>query len=188
MESIVQADQQLFLYLNSFHSTFWDPVMIFVSGKISWLPFYLTLIWFLIKERKRKIWVSLLIIALMVVATDQVSVLVKDTVQRLRPCHDESLKHLLNLVKGCGGKYGFVSSHAANSFGVAMFFTLFFRKHWWAGILLMIWALLVSYSRIYLGVHFPGDILGGAILGVITGLVFYGIDMWLLQTIYHRAP
>lgn len=188
MDSLIQADQQFFLYLNSFHSSFWDPVMVFVSGKISWLPFYLVLIWFLIKERKKKIWVSLLIIALMVIATDQVSVLVKDTVQRLRPCHDEAIKPLLHLVKGCGGKYGFVSSHAANSFGVATFFTIFFRKHRWAGILLMIWAMLVSYSRIYLGVHYPGDILGGALLGTIFGLLFYSLDKLLLLKIYHRNP
>ena len=187
MESLVQADQSFFLTLNSFHSSFWDPIMIFISGKISWLPFYLVLIWFLIKERKKKIWVSLVIIALMIVATDQISVLIKDSVQRLRPCQDESIKAMLHLVKGCGGKYGFVSSHAANSFGVAIFFTLFFKHHW-AGILLMVWALIVSYSRIYLGVHYPGDVLGGAILGIILGLVFFTLDKFLLLKIYHKNP
>lgn len=187
MESLVQADQSLFLYLNSFHSSFWDPVMVFISGKISWVPFYLVLVWFLIKERKKRIWVSLIIIALMVVTTDQVSVFIKDSVLRLRPCHDEAIKPLLHLVKGCGGKYGFVSSHATNSFGVAMFFTLFFRKHWWAGVSLMLWALLVSYSRIYLGVHYPGDILGGAVLGVIIGLIFFYLDKLLLLKIYKNS-
>lgn len=187
MDTLIQADQSFFLQLNGFHSSFWDPVMVFISGKISWLPFYLVLIWFLIKERKKKVWVSLLMIAFMVVATDQVSVLIKDTVQRLRPCHEPAINTLVHVVKGCGGKFGFVSSHAANSFGVAMFFTLFFR-HYWAGILLMFWALVVSYSRIYLGVHYPGDILGGALLGITIGLVFYTFDKIILLKLYHRNP
>jgi undecaprenyl-diphosphatase len=157
--------------------------MVFISGKISWLPFYLVLIWFLIKERKKKIWVSLIIIALLVVATDQISVLIKDSVQRLRPCQDPSINSLVHIVKGCGGKFGFVSSHAANTFGIAMFFTLFFR-HRWAGLFLMIWALFVSYSRIYLGVHFPGDVLGGAVLGVIFGFGFFYLERYLLQKIF----
>lgn len=185
MDSLIHTDQSLFLYLNSFHSAFWDPVMVFISGRISWLPFYLVLAWFLIKERKRKIWVSIIMIVLLVTATDQLSVLIKDTVQRLRPCHEETIRATLHLVKGCGGKYGFVSSHAANAFGVAMFFTLFFRHHR-AGIALMFWALIVSYSRIYLGVHYPGDILGGAVLGIVLGLIFFRIDKLLLERIFHE--
>ncbi|NJO68350.1 MAG: phosphatase PAP2 family protein [Bacteroidetes bacterium] len=108
----------------------------------------------------------------MVIATDQVSVFIKDTVQRLRPCHDMAIQSLVHTVHGCGGKFGFVSSHAANSFGVAMFFTMFF-SHRWVGVMLMIWALIVSYSRIYLGVHYPGDVLGGALLGMIIGALFF---------------
>lgn len=183
MDSIIQADKSLFLFLNGFHSSFWDPIMVFVSGKISWLPFYLILMWFLVKERKKKIWVSLIVIVLLVVATDQISVLIKDTIQRLRPCQDPSINSLVHVVKGCGGKFGFVSSHAANTFGIATFFTLFFCRKW-AGIFLIIWALIVSYSRIYLGVHYPGDVLGGAVLGVIIGFGFFYLEKFLLQKIF----
>lgn len=123
----------------------------------------------------------------MVIATDQVSGLIKDSVQRLRPCHNESIKSMIHMVHGCGGKYGFVSSHAANSFGVAMFFTLFF-KHKYAGLLLMLWALVVSYSRIYLGVHYPGDVTGGALLGLILGIAFFRLDKFLLLKIYNKEP
>jgi undecaprenyl-diphosphatase len=187
MDTLIQADKSLFLFLNGLHSSFWDPIMIFISGKISWLPFYIVLIWFLIKERKKKVWVTLIMIALLILATDQISVMIKNSVLRLRPCHDTSINTMLHLVKGCGGKYGFVSSHAANSFGLAIFFTLFF-KHRWAGVALMFWALIVSYSRIYLGVHFPGDILGGAILGLILGTLFFLLDKYLLLKIYHKKP
>ncbi|NJK94870.1 MAG: phosphatase PAP2 family protein, partial [Bacteroidales bacterium] len=139
------------------------------------------------KKRKKKVWLSLLIIALMVIATDQVSVFIKDTVQRLRPCHDMAIQSLVHTVHGCGGKFGFVSSHAANSFGVAMFFTMFF-SHRWVGVMLMIWALIVSYSRIYLGVHYPGDVLGGALLGMIIGALFFLCESFLFKKLFRKNP
>jgi undecaprenyl-diphosphatase len=182
MDSIVQADQSFFLYLNGIHSPFWDTIMVFFSGKLSWLPLYLLLIGFLIKERKKKVYISLIVIILLVVATDQISVFIKDSVQRPRPCRDEVIGALAHIVKGCGGKFGFVSSHAANTFGVAIFFALFFRKNW-VTVALIFWAAVVSYSRIYLGVHYPGDVLGGTFLGLTIGYSMFYLEAFIISRV-----
>ncbi|HCT29939.1 MAG TPA: phosphatase PAP2 family protein [Bacteroidales bacterium] len=174
VETLLKWDSQLFLFLNGLHSPFWDPVMIFASGKLTWLPLYLLLIYFIARKYSWKTIWWLIAIAVVVVVTDQVSVgLFKNVFHRLRPCHTPELQSLIHLVGKCGGKYGFVSSHAANTFGVAVFLSLLFRNRW-STYGLLFWAAFVSYSRIYLGVHFPGDVICGAILG--AGI---GISIWL---------
>lgn len=173
-EFLIRLDNHLFLLLNGLHSPFWDPIMVFASGKLTWLPLYLVLIFFIARKYGWKAIWWLIAIALVIVATDQISVgLFKNIFQRLRPCHTPELKELVHLVGKCGGKFGFVSSHAANTFGVAVFLSLLFKNRW-TTLGLLIWATFVSYSRIYLGVHFPGDVLCGAILG--AGV---GISIWL---------
>ncbi|MHC1702910.1 MAG: phosphatase PAP2 family protein [Tenuifilaceae bacterium] len=174
IETLLNLDTQLFLFLNGLNSPFWDPVMVFASGKLTWLPFYLLLIFFIARKHGWKTLWWLVAIALVIVAADQISVgLFKNVFQRLRPCHTPDLNGLVHLVGKCGGKFGFVSSHAANTFGVAVFLSLLFKNKW-ATLGLIFWAAFVSYSRIYLGVHFPGDILCGALLG--AGI---GISIWI---------
>jgi undecaprenyl-diphosphatase len=168
-----QIDQHLFLFLNSANSPFWDKVMNFISLKVVWAPLYLAVLIYLGIRYKRKIWIIILFIILAVVLSDQLSVLIKNAVDRPRPCHESSLQGLVHLVNGvCGGMYGFVSSHAANSFNVA-FLSLMFVKRRWYTVFIIIWAATVSYSRIYLGVHYPGDVLCGAILGALIGWGVY---------------
>ncbi len=173
LETLNQWDTQLFLFLNGLHAPFMDRVMWLVSGKIQWLPLYLFILGLLIyRFRWRAGWI-LLGVAVLITMSDQASVhLFKETIQRLRPCHQADIAGLVHLVNDyCGGMYGFVSSHASNSFAIAVFTGLFISKrYYWTGI--MVWATLVGYSRIYLGVHFPGDIIGGAILG---SLLAYGL-------------
>jgi len=174
IETLLNWDTQFFLFLNGLNSPFWDPIMVFASGKLTWLPFYLLLIFFIAKKHGWKTLWWLVAIALVIVASDQISVgLFKNVFQRLRPCHTPDINGLVHLVGKCGGKFGFVSSHAANTFGVAVFLSLLFRNKW-ATLGLISWAAFVSYSRIYLGVHFPGDILCGALLG--AGI---GISIWI---------
>jgi undecaprenyl-diphosphatase len=167
-----KIDQQLFLFLNSFHSTFWDEVMSIISGTTTWIPLYLAILIYLGVKLKRKFLVLFLAIAIAVTLSDQVSVLIKNSVHRLRPCHEKSLG-MVHLVNGnCGGKYGFVSSHASNSFMVAMLCLLLIRKRWFTYSMIL-WALIIGYSRIYLGVHYPGDVICGSILGILIGWGIY---------------
>jgi undecaprenyl-diphosphatase len=172
-----RIDQQLFLFLNSMNSPLCDQVMHAMSGKIIWIPLYLSILIFLGIKYKRKFLVILLFIIIAATLSDQVSVIIKNSVHRLRPCHDPYLAGLVHLVNGeCGGLYGFVSSHATNSFDVALLSLLFIKKRWFT-ISIIIWALVVGYSRIYLGVHYPGDVLCGSLLGASVGWGVYKIYM-----------
>tara|TARA_B110000503_G_scaffold136680_1_gene219482 strand:- start:1750 stop:2313 length:564 start_codon:yes stop_codon:yes gene_type:complete len=168
-------DRQLFLFLNGFHSESLDFIMWHVSGKLQWIPLYLFLLFILTKKYGKSIWVILVATALVVTLADQFSVkLFKEGFERWRPCHNLDLKEMVHLVNNkCGGRFGFVSSHAANSFATAGLLGLFLNRK--ALGLLLIWASIVSYSRVYLGVHYPSDILGGAILGLIVAFLVHRI-------------
>lgn len=165
-----QLDQQIFLFLNSLNNPFWDKVMHAISGKLIWVPLYLAILIWIGYRHRRKFPVILLFIIIAATLADQVSVqLFKNVFQRLRPCHDPALEGMVHLVNGeCGGLYGFVSSHATNSFNVALLGIMFIRNRF-LSVSLVIWALVVGYSRIYLGVHYPGDVICGSVLGALIG-------------------
>ncbi len=168
-----RLDQQLFLILNSFNSPFWDQVMYSISGKLIWAPLYLSILIFLGFRYRRKFLIILIFLILAVTLADQMSVIIKNIVQRLRPCHEPALDGLVHIVKNdCGGLYSFVSSHASNSFNVALLSLSFIKKRWFT-ISIILWALIVGYSRVYLGVHYPGDVLCGSILGGFIGWSMY---------------
>jgi undecaprenyl-diphosphatase len=167
-------DKQLFIFLNSANSPFWDTVMYIISAKLTWIPLYVAILICFGIRYKRKFIIILLFIILAVTLADQSSVhLFKNVFQRLRPCHDPSMDGMIHLVKGeCGGLYGFVSSHASNSFNVAFLSLMFIRKRWYTVSIIM-WALIIGYSRIYLGVHYPGDVICGSFLGAFIGWGVY---------------
>jgi undecaprenyl-diphosphatase len=175
LETILNFDTDLFLFLNGLNSPFWDPLMIFFSGKLIWLPLFL-LIYFMYRVFGWRLVWPLIGVALVVALADQTSVhLFKNVFERLRPCHNPEIKELVHLAAGrCGGRFGFVSSHAANSFGVAVFLSLLFKRRWFS-ISILVWAALVSYSRIYLGVHYPADIFFGGLLGATCGYAVWNL-------------
>lgn len=181
---MVELDHRLFLYLNSMHSPFWDDVMWFLSAKLVWIPLYLFILFLLWQRYRGKMWLVVIFAVLAIVMADQISVFIKDHVQRLRPCHDGSLDGIVHILNGhCGGQFGFVSSHAANTFALASLTAPMLRKKWYS-ISIFIWAAMVSYSRIYVGVHFPGDVICGALLGLFIGFgLFTGFNAALKSKI-----
>jgi undecaprenyl-diphosphatase len=176
IEALNLVDQRWLLWLNSHHSPFFDQFMFFVSGKMEWIPFYGLLLYLIIRKyRLKTIWIVFAIVVL-IILSDQLANVLKDGVKRFRPCKDPEIGHLVHLVNNyCRSSYGFVSGHAANSFALATFVSLLFRKKW-ITLIMILWAVLVSYSRIYLGVHYPGDVIGGALLGSgLAVLVYWGV-------------
>ena len=176
METLSNIDSDLFLFLNGLHTEWMDKVMVLLTDMWAWFPIYLLLIYWTVKQYGKRCWWVFLFVALVLLCTDQLaSHVCKPVFQRLRPCYNADFQDLIHLPKGmAGGKYGFVSSHAANTFGIAAFLTPALRKYCpWVAIVLYLWAFISSYSRIYIGYHYPGDILCGAILGILIGLIFW---------------
>lgn len=180
-ETFVELDKELFSYLNNLHTSWLDPVMYFLTHTLSWAPLFVYLLYLIVKHHGKNAWIFLFGITLTVILADQItSTLMKPYFARLRPTHDPSIRDTVHTVNDYfGGKYGFASSHAANTFGVAVLIFLLLRKHFRAAGLIFIWAAFVSYTRIYLGVHFPGDIIAGAIVGGICGWLSYIVSVKL---------
>lgn len=182
IEYIEQLDRDLFLALNPIGHPWLDGVMWYISAMSTWIPLYFILAWWIWEQRGGKMlfW-TLVAIGLLIALTDQLSVhLFKDLIQRYRPTHNHDIgSEVLTVLNPQGleyrgGTFGFVSSHAANHFGIATFIYLLLRPMWWVwALLLFVWAAVVSYSRIYLGVHYPADILGGAVLGIVLANVVH---------------
>lgn len=181
-DSLIELDRQLLLTLNSLHCGTLDVIMWYATKTLVWIPFEIWLLWQLWKTTadRRMFILSIIAVATVVLCADQfASGLCKDWFCRLRPTHDPVIGSLVHTVNDYrGGPYGFISSHAANTFGMAVFLSLVIRKRA-VTLSLSAWALLCSYSRIYLGVHYPGDILCGALAGSMIAYTIYKIYKYI---------
>lgn len=186
IHEIIAQDQQLLIYLNNLGNPTWDSFWLFITGKFSAIPLYVLLLFVIYRMFDvRKLILTLVLLALGITLADQLSNLFKNIIfMRLRPCYEPLVTHYIRHVKpSCGGNYGFFSAHAANTFVVATYLGLIFKKNIKAlTILLFLWAIFVSYSRIYIGVHYPLDILVGILFGCAIGYVFYKVFLYFCST------
>lgn len=182
MDEIIQLDKDLFLFLNTLGSTTWDGFWTFLSERSYWIPLYLILLFLLYRNfGLKKTSLILILTLLMVLFTDQITNLFKDGFQRPRPCFTPEFEGIMRGV-GCErrGLYGFTSAHSSNHFAIALLLGLIFRGTYrWMLPFLLIWAALIAYSRIYLGVHFPLDVICGGAMGLILGWTFYKLFNFL---------
>ena len=180
LDYLNDIDTEVLLAINGLHGTFQDAFWWLISAKWASLLLVLAFVWILLHQNRRHALLTLAMLVLAFVLADQISSgLIKHLVERLRPSQDPSLDNMIHIVNNyCGGKFGFVSSHAANSFAAATLIALVMR-HKAVTFSLFSWAVLQCYSRVYLGVHYPGDILGGIIVGVLSGCLVWRLMRWL---------
>ncbi|MGO1730039.1 phosphatase PAP2 family protein [Psychroflexus halocasei] len=179
MHTLVELDHQLFLYLNNLGSRTWDVFWVFITEKETSYPLYAVFLFLCYKHYGLKgLGTIMITVALMITVTDQLSNLFKDTIMRPRPCNEDFMMQARFVAKRCGD-FGFFSGHAVSSFAVVFFIgNLLKNKVKYIFTYLLIWGFVIAYSRIYVGVHYPGDIIVGALFGTIIGTLFYKLNVW----------
>lgn len=181
VENLLPLERDLFLTLNGSDSVFLDNMMWTISGRFVWIPLLLFILFvFFYKTPRKEAILTTVFFILLFVACDQISSgFFKPFFERFRPTHHPDFKDVVDIVNGYrGGRFGFISGHATNSFGLAVFLSLIFKNRWLTSLLLF-WAVLNSYSRIYLGVHFISDIVAGMLVGILVAFVLYEIYLWV---------
>jgi undecaprenyl-diphosphatase len=181
VEKILDLDTQLFIYLNSLGSETYDGFWLLITKQVNWIPLFLLLFYFIYTKLGIKQTLYLLLfVAVLLAVTDQITNLFKYTFQRLRPCNNPEINSFIRVVQ-VRTSFSFFSGHAANTMAVATFLYLIFKnqfKYFW---FLFLWPLVFAYSRIYLGLHYPLDIITGYLFGIFTGFAMYKAYQWALK-------
>ncbi|WP_353147048.1 phosphatase PAP2 family protein [Flavobacterium sp.] len=173
LDYLIHLDKKLFIYLNNLGATPFDAIWLLITKQINWTPFFLILLFILYKKLgTKKLGIAILIVATLIAFTNEITDVIKFSVQRLRPCNDDTLVGLIRVVKD-SDTFSYFSGHAANSTAAMMFVFLILRKHYKYSYLLFLYPLIFAYSRIYLGLHYPLDIISGYAFGSLTGWLFY---------------
>jgi len=184
IDTIIERDKELFVYLNALGVESWDQFWIIVTNQFSWIPLFAFLLFLVFKAYGWKKGLMIMVVAaLLVTFSDQFVNFIKDYFGRLRPNNDPTINEVIRILKR-PKSFSFVSGHSTTSFAVTTFMILTFKKHYKYPLLLLIWPVLFAYSRIYVGVHFPVDIFVGMLLGVLEGYIFYKISVSFLRKIH----
>ena len=187
INELVALDKELLIYLNAQGTETWDGFWLVITNQFSWIPLYLLFFYFIFKYYGWKNGLALMLfMALMVTFSDQLTVFIKDSVGRLRPNRDPSINEIIRILKN-NKSFSFVSGHATTSMAVSLWMHLRLRKHVKYTYLFFIWPLLFSYSRMYIGVHFPLDVFCGTLLGILIGVSFYRLSDHLLSYLERRS-
>lgn len=189
IDKLLEMDRDLFLFLNGQHLESLDHPVFLLTHTLTWTPLFLILLYFIIKEHGAKTWIFLIGLGIAIALSDQItSSIMKPLFARWRPSRDPALAGIVHTVKNyVGGKYGFASSHAANTFATATFaFLLLRRTRPWV-VLMFLWAAFVCYTRIYLGVHYPGDLLVGGLIGASLGYLMLKLCLLVEKKIYQSG-
>jgi len=179
LETLISTDRSLFLFLNGLHCAVVDPLMYYGTATLTWVPLYVFLLYAVIRRyRWQSVWI-LLFAALVVLVSDQLSNLVKDWVARPRPTHEPGITGIHTVHGYTGGQYGFYSAHASTSLALAIFLIRVLKHQFrFFPVLILLWAFFRAYTRVYLGVHYPGDLVAGWIAGAFIGWLFGKACAW----------
>ncbi|WP_303318023.1 phosphatase PAP2 family protein [Flavivirga abyssicola] len=183
IEKLLEYDTELFLFLNNQGSEPWDNLWLIITNKLTFIPLYAILLFLLYKKYGLKsLLVFVVVVALMITFTDQITNVFKRGFQRPRPCGEANLIDQMRFIAVRCGKYGFFSGHSSNSMAAAIFAGLMLKQYYkYLIFILLFWSLIVAYSRIYVGVHYPLDIVCGLAFGAISGFLFYKLAKYLLK-------
>ena len=173
LEYLIHLDKKLFIFLNNLGSKPFDEIWLLVTKQLNWIPFFLILLFILYKKLgTKKLGIAIVIVAALITFTNEITDVIKFSVQRIRPCNDDTLASLIRVVKD-SDTFSYFSGHASNSTASMMFVYLILRRYYKYSYLIFLYPLIFAYSRIYLGLHFPLDIISGFVFGGFTGILFY---------------
>lgn len=187
LDKIIQYDKDLLVYLNGLGTENWDGFWLLITNQLSWIPLYLVFLYMVFRSFGWKKTLGLLLLtALMITFSDQFTVFMKNYFERLRPNRDPSINQLIRILKN-NSSFSFVSGHATTSMAVSLFMYLRLREYYPYTVFFFIWPLLFAYSRVYIGVHFPLDVITGALIGLLIGFSFYKLSSPLLAWIDKKS-